>query len=189
MRLQLPTFLYRLYDGTGRLLYIGITDNVRTRMNGHSNTQPWWEAVTRVIVETHPDRVAAETAEWNAILAEKPVFNVQKTRAPRSPKPPGNRTLQRPPAQTIGCRDAGPARTGVPTAPRTGQTTAAGFPTVEEISAAATLAGGAAHATERGGIVIEHGPDRVSTTRAPATDRQAMLAWLAIPAAVRRNLR
>ncbi|GAA0897782.1 GIY-YIG nuclease family protein [Pseudonocardia zijingensis] len=74
----LPTFLYRLRDSTGRLLYVGITDNVRARMTAHARTQPWWSDVADVAVETHPSRQAALRAEAEAIRDEAPLWNIAR---------------------------------------------------------------------------------------------------------------
>jgi len=70
------TAVYRLFDGEGRLLYIGITFNPRDRWNGHSGTKSWWKDVVRREVEWHETRAEAERAEVAAIRAEHPLYNI-----------------------------------------------------------------------------------------------------------------
>jgi hypothetical protein len=72
---MLPEFLYRIFDARGRLLYIGITGNLRTRILRHSLTD-WWPTGAQVTVEVYPNRVAALLAERLAVAAERPLVNV-----------------------------------------------------------------------------------------------------------------
>lgn len=74
---EAPTALYRLFDGDGVLLYVGITDGVKARFAQHAATKPWWPEVARKTVEWHPTREAAAVAEAQAIRAENPARNVQ----------------------------------------------------------------------------------------------------------------
>lgn len=79
------TALYRLYDGDGRLLYIGITADPKTRFASHATYKPWWAQVARKDVTwlraTWQEALKVEAA---AILNEKPKFN-RKHNAPRAP--------------------------------------------------------------------------------------------------------
>jgi predicted GIY-YIG superfamily endonuclease len=73
------TFLYRLYDGDGTLLYIGITRDPNGRFAAHAADKPWWDQVVRHSLE----EVAAPTAsivERDAIRAEHPRYNVAHRR-------------------------------------------------------------------------------------------------------------
>lgn len=70
------TALYRLFDADGRLLYVGITFDLRNRWADHSQGKSWWEAVVRREVEWHETRYSAEAAEGAAILAERPAYNI-----------------------------------------------------------------------------------------------------------------
>lgn len=70
-----PQILYRMYDGSGTLLYVGITADVGQRLRDHAALQPWWREVRNITVEHYDDRAAAETAERNAIHAEQPPHN------------------------------------------------------------------------------------------------------------------
>ncbi|MGW4825473.1 hypothetical protein ACWEP4_43020 [Streptomyces sp. NPDC004227] len=69
------TALYRLFDGSGQLLYIGISHKPDVRWGQHSEEKEWWPQVSRRDVEWHPTRAGAERAELAAIAAEKPLHN------------------------------------------------------------------------------------------------------------------
>lgn len=79
---QRGTALYRLYDAEGALLYVGVTDDLPTRMRIHSEKY-WWSEVARKTVAWYDDRDDAEQAETLAIAAEKPRYNRAKVYAPR----------------------------------------------------------------------------------------------------------
>lgn len=71
-----PTALYRLYDASNALLYIGISTNPKSRFTQHSFSKPWWSSVTRTRVSwlevTRQEALAIEAA---AIRDEGPVHN------------------------------------------------------------------------------------------------------------------
>lgn len=75
-----PT-LYRMFDDSGRLLYVGCTDLFMQRMTGHAGEKSWWTDVTTVHVEHFPTRASAFVAEAEAIAVERPMHNVQVPRA------------------------------------------------------------------------------------------------------------
>ncbi|HLK78281.1 MAG TPA: hypothetical protein VKU77_32105 [Streptosporangiaceae bacterium] len=58
------------------LLYIGVTNGVPFRWNGHQAVQPWWDELRSLTVEWYPSREEALAAEKAAILAEQPKYNV-----------------------------------------------------------------------------------------------------------------
>lgn len=66
--------LYRFYDATGALLYVGITCDPGRRFKEHRD-KPWWLEVANVRVEHHPHRLSASRAERFAILNERPRYN------------------------------------------------------------------------------------------------------------------
>jgi predicted GIY-YIG superfamily endonuclease len=70
------TALYRLYDASDELLYIGITANPKSRWQHHKSQQPWWPRVATKKIEWHPTRAEAEHAEAMAIRTELPEFNI-----------------------------------------------------------------------------------------------------------------
>lgn len=74
---EAPTALYRLFSGRGRLLYVGITGDIRGRLARHAREKPWWPDVARKTVEWHLTREDAAAAELAAIRTENPVYNIQ----------------------------------------------------------------------------------------------------------------
>lgn len=69
--------LYRHYDRSGRLLYVGSSDvrKCESRQGDHAKGARWWPYVARIEREEHPSRRAAYLAEFAAIKAERPIFN------------------------------------------------------------------------------------------------------------------
>jgi predicted GIY-YIG superfamily endonuclease len=87
--------LYRIRDEDDVLIYIGITNSIPVRWNGHQAVQPWWDEVRSLTVEWYDTRVEAERAEKAAILAEQPKYNVTYLK-------PGNwRDRERPEVQPV----------------------------------------------------------------------------------------
>jgi hypothetical protein len=68
--------LYRLFDEDDRLLYVGITWNVRNRFYAHKADKVWWDDVVRHELEEYPDRDSVLKAEMLAIKTELPIYNV-----------------------------------------------------------------------------------------------------------------
>lgn len=71
--------VYRVYDKTDRLIYIGSSGRLEDRMKCHRSQSWWYALVHRVEVEPHPTREAAFVAEKEAIRAELPAFNSAHT--------------------------------------------------------------------------------------------------------------
>lgn len=71
-----PHALYRFYDTHDRLLYIGITVSLPTRLTDHRDDKPWWRDVARMTVEHFADRESVLAAEKAAIVTERPLHNV-----------------------------------------------------------------------------------------------------------------
>lgn len=76
------TGLYRVFDATGKLLYIGISQNPDVRFSQHSQIKDWWRDVVERRVEWHPSRKEAELAEKTAIQTEKPHWNINHATRP-----------------------------------------------------------------------------------------------------------
>ena len=70
-----PT-LYRFRDHHGHLLYVGRTCQPRTRIPQHQ-IRAWWTHVARIDLEHFSTAEALAAAEAEAIVAERPRFNVQ----------------------------------------------------------------------------------------------------------------
>lgn len=71
-----PTAVYRFYNSSHVLLYVGITDSPATRWRDHAKKKPWWSEVAERTLAWHPDREAATAEELEAIQAERPIYNV-----------------------------------------------------------------------------------------------------------------
>ncbi|MFD9223844.1 GIY-YIG nuclease family protein [Streptomyces sp. NPDC060064] len=69
------TALYRFFDETGALLYVGITNDTDVRWAVHAREKAWWPAVHRSTVEWKATRTEAEIAEAEAIGREAPRWN------------------------------------------------------------------------------------------------------------------
>jgi hypothetical protein len=74
------TVLYRFYGGDGRLLYIGITGSVMTRLSQHRATKTWFRLVTSATFEHFDTREAAAAAEIRAIVDECPERNIDEVK-------------------------------------------------------------------------------------------------------------
>lgn len=86
-RLTNEFIVYRMFDSSGILLYIGRTSNSGRRFNEHSS-KGWFSLVATITLERYSSATRAEDAERLAILAEKPAFNVYGTDPrPRVPQP------------------------------------------------------------------------------------------------------
>lgn len=72
-----PHALYRFYDRTDVLLYVGITVDLPTRIKQHLSGKPWWSQVANMRVEHYPTRAEALEAERVAIETEGPLYNDQ----------------------------------------------------------------------------------------------------------------
>jgi hypothetical protein len=74
------TALYRHFNANNVLLYVGISLCATTRLAQHRDAAHWFDQITRVTVEWHPTREAAERAEAIAIVRETPKFNIDRPR-------------------------------------------------------------------------------------------------------------
>jgi predicted GIY-YIG superfamily endonuclease len=67
--------VYRCYDATGRLMYIGYSGDVVRRLWEHRWNTWWSPQLAKIRVTLHRTREAALAAEKAAIVAERPAFN------------------------------------------------------------------------------------------------------------------
>lgn len=84
---ELPHDVYWLYDAEGRVLYIGCTVELETRLHAHQNLKEWFPKVARVETESFPNRDGARAREDEALLAERPMFNKKLPKPPTSLPP------------------------------------------------------------------------------------------------------
>lgn len=75
-----PHWLYRFFDTSGDLLYIGVTHNPTQRLTTWRHTRGWFADVTSATWQLYADRGTALTAEMHAIRAERPRHNVHHNR-------------------------------------------------------------------------------------------------------------
>lgn len=70
--------LYRHFDASGHLLYVGITRDTMRRLCQHEDRSRWMHRVARIEVEWFDDRSSALGAESRAIVDEHPMFNLRR---------------------------------------------------------------------------------------------------------------
>jgi hypothetical protein len=80
---SVPTTLYRYFDKSGALLYVGITSTRHNRAVQHSKSSRWWRMAKTATLTHYPNRAKAEEAEHQAIVFEHPIYNRQQTLGPR----------------------------------------------------------------------------------------------------------
>lgn len=95
--------LYRHFDATGRLLYVGMSLNAIARLVKHREESHWFNQITRVEIEWHKSREHAAYAEAIAIRDEEPLYNIAKPvpRDPDAPLPAPSLLLERPETNLI----------------------------------------------------------------------------------------
>lgn len=76
------TALYRFYDNTSLLLYVGVTSDPDRRWSQHEETKEWWPQVASKTVEWCASRPEALDKERIAIRIEKPLYNHQNSVSP-----------------------------------------------------------------------------------------------------------
>lgn len=69
------TAVYRLFDRTGSLLYVGITCNIASRFHSHAGDKQWWSKVAHHVIEWHGNRANAAEREAQLIVDEAPMHN------------------------------------------------------------------------------------------------------------------
>jgi predicted GIY-YIG superfamily endonuclease len=71
------TTLYRYFDDTGQLLYVGITGDNTKRQSQHRRSSFWFGYIASATFEHFDTRQEAAQAEITAIQSEKPKHNSQ----------------------------------------------------------------------------------------------------------------
>lgn len=70
-----PHWVYRLFDQSGRLLYVGLTTQPARRLARHRSSKAWWADVARVSWREYPCKLHGLGAEYWAIRRENPRYN------------------------------------------------------------------------------------------------------------------
>lgn len=76
VRQSARAMVYRLYGESGDLLYVGVTQAMRTRMAAHRRDKAWWPEVANTVVRTYATREQALAVEHSAIENENPKYNI-----------------------------------------------------------------------------------------------------------------
>jgi predicted GIY-YIG superfamily endonuclease len=71
-----PTFLYRYFDESGTLLYVGISKSYMTRFAQHKSDKKWIYDVKKITLEIFETRDYAHIKEIDAIEKENPLYNI-----------------------------------------------------------------------------------------------------------------
>lgn len=69
------TAIYRIYDRSDRLLYLGIAVDPSKRIQKHNSTAAWWHLAELQSVEWFDTRAEAERQEMRAVRSEGPLYN------------------------------------------------------------------------------------------------------------------
>jgi hypothetical protein len=78
--------LYRHFDKSGTLLYVGVSLTALIRLQGHKRSA-WFDDIVRVEIERFPTREAALNAEMGAIKSEGPKHNIVGVRTAHPSEP------------------------------------------------------------------------------------------------------
>ena len=73
------TYLYEAYDAFGNLLYVGITNDLKRRLNEHRRSAKWWNEQTEVRHTYYASRDEAKEQESRVIADRSPGFNIAET--------------------------------------------------------------------------------------------------------------
>jgi excinuclease UvrABC nuclease subunit len=77
------TALYRHYNVSAELLYVGVSVSTMKRLAQHQHS-PWVHDITRIEIQYFENRQDALNAEKRAIKTEKPLFNKRHKPRPLS---------------------------------------------------------------------------------------------------------
>ena len=70
------SYMYRIFDAQGRLIYVGSTHNPEARIYSHRQVMWWSGTIHRIKIQVFPNRQAAMDAEREAIQTEHPRWNI-----------------------------------------------------------------------------------------------------------------
>lgn len=69
--------LYRLFDASGALLYVGVSRDPFERLRRHAQKKEWWAEVARIDLSVCATYRTALTQEREAIAVERPLHNTR----------------------------------------------------------------------------------------------------------------
>jgi predicted GIY-YIG superfamily endonuclease len=70
------TYVYRIFDKSGRLIYVGCSNTPEARLATHRAAAWWAPQICRIKLKVFPDRQSAIEAEAKAIREENPRWNI-----------------------------------------------------------------------------------------------------------------
>jgi predicted GIY-YIG superfamily endonuclease len=80
------TYLYRLYNSSDELLYVGITRDLFSRLSTHRTVQSWWSEVDYYSVKEYRSRDEAVAQESYLIATVQPEYNQIPGKRIKSPE-------------------------------------------------------------------------------------------------------
>ena len=87
MEMTSPAVVYRMYDESDTLLYVGCTHELEERLAAHRRQKSWTARAVRVDVQQFDTRADALAAEEAAIRRERPRYNIQPRSGPGETSP------------------------------------------------------------------------------------------------------
>lgn len=73
-------YVYRTFDASGRLLYIGCSRSVSKRLSEHRNTSRWGRHAVKVTLAGPYNYETARQVEYDAIESERSLYNYSSER-------------------------------------------------------------------------------------------------------------
>lgn len=70
-------YVYRVFDADDRLIYVGCTTDLPTRLETHRRGAWWAAQIKKVTAKVYRDSVTAHQVEREAIRTESPRWNVK----------------------------------------------------------------------------------------------------------------
>ena len=73
---EVRTYVYRIFDREGRLIYVGSTMHPEVRINTHRHSVWWGPDIHRIKIKVYPNRQHAADEERRAVQTEHPRWNI-----------------------------------------------------------------------------------------------------------------
>src|SRR3954468_23541385 len=70
-------YVYTARAGDGRVLYVGVTGDLKARIAAHRRSSRWWSMHAQIQVEEVTTMQAAERGETDRICQYDPPFNIR----------------------------------------------------------------------------------------------------------------
>lgn len=77
---KLSPKLYRHYDKEDRLLYIGVSLHLLSRIAQHRSNSHWFDSIAKITIENFETSEQVYEAEKKAIKKEKPLYNISSVK-------------------------------------------------------------------------------------------------------------